>query len=67
MTFSLIVPHCKECENDDDPVEVVCKDRPISSRILPTEQGIEDTPSTTAVQVGTTALNQVSSAITTQS
>lgn len=67
MTLLLIVPHRKKCEDDDEPVKVVRDDGAISCRVLPTEQGIEYTPSTAAILLSITALPEVSKMVNAES
>jgi hypothetical protein len=56
VALCLVVAQCKEAANDSDPVYVIGDNRAVSSGVLPSENGVEDTPSTTTVQLRVTKL-----------
>lgn len=56
MSALLIISHCPEEDHYRDPIDVVGNDRAICCRVLPTENGIEDTPSAAAVDLRIAAL-----------
>lgn len=56
MTFFLIISHCEEGDDDCNPIEVVREDRAVSCTVFPTEEGVEDSPSSATVNLGIAAL-----------
>ena len=56
MTLDLLVPHHNEAGNDEDPVDIVCDDGTICAGVVPAQNGVEDTPASSAVELGATAL-----------
>lgn len=53
----LVVPHADIGENDTDPVEIVSQHRTIGSRVGPSEQSVEYTPSATTTQFRVAAVD----------
>ena len=56
MSSCFVVPHSQEGCYDADPVKVVGDDGAIGCGVLPAENGIEDTPASSAVDLWVTAL-----------
>lgn len=56
MALSFIIPHGEESDNDGNPVEVIGENRAVGRRVLPAEQGVEDTPSSSTANLGVAAL-----------
>ena len=56
MPLFLIETHGEESDDDGDPIEIVRKNGAVGRRVLPPEQGVEDSPSSTAVDLGIAAL-----------
>ena len=59
MALCFLVAHDDEAGNDDDPVQIVGDDRAVGRRVLPAENGIEDTPSATAIEFRVTELDGI--------
>ncbi len=57
MALDLLIPHNQKADNDSNPVHIIRDDRAISSRVLPAQDGIEDTPSTTTVETRVAIVN----------
>lgn len=55
----LLQTHVEKAEADGYPVQVVGDDRTKSSRVLPSEHGIEDTPEASTVEIGVAALQKI--------
>jgi hypothetical protein len=55
-SLGLPVSEVQESDDDGDPVEVVGEDCAVRGRVCPAEQGVEDAPSTAAVQLRAAAL-----------
>ena len=53
----LAVPHAGKDDDDAKPVQVVREDRAIGGRVLPAEDGVEDPPAATAVQLRVAAVD----------
>ena len=60
MAHSLIVSHHSKANDDCDPVAVVRDDRAVGGRVLPAENGVEDSPSATAIEFWVAELGNVS-------
>lgn len=60
MVVLLVVTHGEKCNNDDDPVEVVGKDRAVRGRVGPAKEGIEDAPTASAINFGVVTLRRMS-------
>ena len=56
VALHLMVPHGEEHGNDEDPVHVVGNDRAVRGRVSPAQNGIEEAPTATAVQLRAAAL-----------
>ncbi len=56
----LAVSQEQETGNDEDPVQIVRKDTSQRRTVLPAQQGVEEAPATTTVELGTAALQIVS-------
>jgi hypothetical protein len=50
MPMDFIVPHGQETHDDSNPVYVVRYDGSVGGRVLPAEDGIEDTPSAASIE-----------------
>lgn len=59
MALSFIVSHHKESNDDCNPIAVIRNDGAVCCRVLPAENGVEDTPSATAVKFWVTELKSV--------
>lgn len=57
MPAGLLESHTNEDSNDDNPIEVVRQNRAVGCRILPAEDGVGNSPSTTTIQLGITAVD----------
>jgi hypothetical protein len=57
VTVILLVCHGGKLRNDEYPVQVIGKDRTIRSRVVPSNHSIQDSPSSSTVELGVTALN----------
>lgn len=57
MTIFLLEPHHSKANHDQDPVQVVRKDRAIGRRIRPAEQRIEDAPTAASVDFRRAAID----------
>lgn len=51
MALDFLVAHGEETEHDADPVQVVGDNRAVGGAVLPTEDGVENTPASTAVEL----------------
>ena len=60
MSVSLLVSHRNEDDDNDNPIEIVGKDGSVRGGILPTEECIEDAPTSTTTDLRTAALSLVS-------
>ena len=49
MNFT--VSHSQEAQNDRNPVHIVRDDRAVGCRVLPAEDGIEDSPSSPTIEL----------------
>ena len=56
VTLLLVVAHCEEGNDDCNPVEVVREDRTVGRRILPSENCVENSPSSATIHLGIAAL-----------
>lgn len=56
MNFT--VSHRQKAQDDDDPVHIIRDDGTISSRILPAEDGVEDSPASASVEFWVTKLEE---------
>lgn len=59
MTMLIIVSHSKESNDDGKPEEVVGDDGAVSGGVLPAEDGVENPPSASSVDIGVTALYRI--------
>jgi hypothetical protein len=57
VTVILLVCHSGKLRNDEYPVQVIGKDRTIRSRVVPSNNSIQDSPSSSAVKLGVAALS----------
>lgn len=57
VTVSLHVSHGAEADNHDQPINVVRDNRSDCRRVLPTKNGIENTPATTTVELSVAAVD----------
>ena len=60
MALRFLEPHQQEADDHDNPIHVVRDDGAVGCRVLPTEEGVEDTPSSAAVQLWVTILGCIS-------
>jgi hypothetical protein len=58
MAVILLVCHRGELRNDKDPVQVVCENRSIRGRIVPSDNSIQNSPASTTVELRIAALNR---------
>lgn len=49
VAFLFLVAHEKEADDHGDPVHIVRDDRTVRGGVLPSENGVEDTPSTATI------------------
>lgn len=59
VSFDLSIAHEEEAGDDDNPVQIIRDDGAEGGRILPAKNGVEDAPSTAAIQLWISELNQV--------
>jgi hypothetical protein len=57
VALLLVVAKCDKPNNHSNPVEVVREHAAEGCRILPSEERVENAPSTTAVELGVAALD----------
>lgn len=57
MAFLFIVPHAEECNDHNEPIEVVRKDTSVCRRVLPAEDGVENAPTAATVELRVAAVN----------
>jgi len=57
VSVLLVVSHGNESNHDDDPVQIVGQHRAVGCRICPAKDGVEDTPSATAVDLRVAAVD----------
>lgn len=57
VTVILLVCHGRKLRNNEYPVQVIGKDRTIRSRVVPSNNSIQDSPSSSAIKLGVTALS----------
>lgn len=50
MSLHFSVAHEEETDDDNDPVDVVRNDGSVRGRVLPAEDGVEDTPAAASVE-----------------
>jgi hypothetical protein len=58
MALGFLVSHHKEAKDDCNPIAVVRNNGAVCCRVLPAENGVEDTPSATAVESWITELRK---------
>lgn len=58
VALDLLVPHDDEPSNDCDPVEAVGNHGAVGSGVIPAQDGLEDSPAATTVQVRRAALRR---------
>ena len=56
MPLTFVVPHRQEGYYDADPVQVVRDDGAIGCGVLPSENSVEDTPASSAIDEWATTL-----------
>ena len=56
VTLLLIIAHCEEGNDDCNPIKIVRQDGTKSGRVLPSENGVEDSPSSATIDFGIAAL-----------
>lgn len=61
VPLNLAISHGQECQDHNEPVEVVRDDGAVCCRVGPSEDGIEEAPASAAIEFGAAALRWVSS------
>lgn len=56
VALDLLVAHEQETRDDDEPVKVVRDDRAVGGCVVPSQDGVEDAPTTATVVLGRAAL-----------
>jgi hypothetical protein len=51
MTMDFAVSHGQETQDDCNPVHVIRDDGAVGGRVLPAKHGVEDTPSSTTIEL----------------
>lgn len=56
VTLDFLEPHQNETGDNEDPVDIVCDDGAVCASVVPAQNGVEDTPASSSVELGATTL-----------
>lgn len=56
MALDLSEPHHDEAGDDEDPIDVVGDDGAVRAGVIPAQNGVEDTPASSPIELGAAAL-----------